>query len=218
MTVLNLVVSASTDDTDSASNATGTGGSGFVAAGDLTQTLLSPGSHGAGNFWYVGCRFLNVTIAQAATISSAIFSMENDTGYTSPGTISLLVSCEKHTTAANPITFDTTTGGNLSTTARPRTTANTTWDQKTTPGTPAYQTVDITSAVQEVINQTGWTSGWSIVVIVESNATTTAGEWQDYVSKDNTKATPPKLDITYGAAGTGPPPPFPPLQQTVYRL
>jgi hypothetical protein len=202
MTVLNLVVSASSDDTDSESNATAAGGSGVVLAAGLTITLLSPGSHGSGStWWYVACRFLNVTIPQGTTLTSAIFSLMNDSGYSSSGTISYLVSCEKHATAADPITFNTTTG-DLSTTHRPRTTANTTWNQKTTPATPAYQTVDITSAVQEVINQTGWTSGWSIVVIVEVNATTTAGEWQDYVSKDNSKGTPPKLDITYSTGGS----------------
>jgi hypothetical protein len=204
MTVLNLVVSASADDANSQSNATAAGGTGNVIAGDITSTLLSPGFHGASNYWYSGCRFLSVTIPQGTTINSAIFSMTNDAGYTSPGTIKYVVSCEKHTTAANPITFSTSTG-NLSTTNRPRTTANTVWDQKTTPGTQAYQTVDITTAVQEVISQTGWTSGWSIVVILDVDATTTSGEWQDYVAKDNVKALPPKLDITYGVASTFPP-------------
>jgi hypothetical protein len=215
MTVLNLVVSASADDANSQSNATAAGGTGNVIAGDITSTLLSPGFHGASNYWYSGCRFLSVTIPQGTTINSAIFSMTNDAGYTSPGTIKYVVSCEKHASAANPITFSTTTG-NLSTTNRPRTTANTVWDQKTTPNTQAYQTVDITTAVQEVISQTGWTSGWSIVVILDVDATTTSGEWQDYVAKDNVKALPPKLDITYGGAAV-PYLPSQAMQNAVYR-
>jgi hypothetical protein len=198
---LNLAVSASTDDTDSNSNVPASGGAGTVIAGDLTNTLLSPGFHGTNDYYYVGCRFLNVTIAQGTTITSATFSLFG-TAYSSPGTIKFKVSGQL---SANPITFSTTTG-NLSTTNRPRTTANVVWDQKTV--TAAYQAVDITTVVQEIINQGAFASGNAIVIIVEVDATTTSGEWQDYSSFDNADVNNPKLDIVYGAGAAGPPPPF----------
>jgi hypothetical protein len=197
---LNLQVSASADDANSQSNATGSGGTGNVIAADITSTLLSPGSHGAGNFWYAGCRFLSVTIPASTTITSATFSLFSPSpGFSSAGTINLKVSCEKHAAAANPVTFATATG--MTTTNRPRTTASVTWNQKTT-ASGAYESVDITSPVQEVLSQSGWTSGWSIVVIVEVDATTTAGEWQDYSSWDNADTNNPKLDIVYGGAAS----------------
>jgi hypothetical protein len=197
---INLAVSASTDDTNSQSNATATGGSGNVIAADMTATLLSPGSHGASNFWYVGCRFLSATIPQGSTINSATFSLFA-VAYPSPGTINHHVVGQL---AANPATFGTAAGASLST-SRTRTTASVTWNQKTT--TNAYQAVDVTTIVQEIVNQATFASGNAIVIIVEVDATTTSGEWQDYSSWDNADTNNPKLDITYGGAAST----FPPL-------
>jgi hypothetical protein len=199
MPTLNLQVSASTDDADTQSNSTGSGGTGGVASGDITNTLLSPGSHGANNFWYVGCRFLNVTIAQGTTITSATFSLFG-VAFSSTGTINLHVVGQL---SPNPITFSTSTG-NFSTTNRPRTTASVTWNQKVV--TAAYQSVDVTTIVQEIVNQATFASGNAIVIIVEVDSSTTAGEWQDYSSWDNADTNNPKLDIvTGGAASTFPP-------------
>jgi hypothetical protein len=194
---LNLQVSASADDTNSQSNATGSGGTGNVIAGDITNTLLSPGSHGAGNFWYVGCRFLSVTVPQGSTINSATFSLFG-VAFASTGTINLHVVGQL---SANPVTF--ATGAGLSTASRPRTTASVTWNQKTV--TAAYQSVDVTTIVQEIVNQGTFASGNAVVIIVEVDATTTAGEWQDYSSFDNADVNNPKLDIVYGTASTFPP-------------
>lgn len=193
-------VSASTDDADSQSNTTGSGGTGGVAAGDLTNVLLSPGSHGASDFWYVGCRFLNIVVARGATIASASFSMKAQASYSSPGTIKLSVKGQAGDTT---VTFGTTAGtNNLGTAARPRTTAaSAAWDVKTVTGGTRYS-VDVTAVIQEIVNRAGWASGNSIVILVEVDASTTSGEWQDFYSYDdatNRATNPPQLDITVSA-------------------
>lgn len=200
-------VSASTDDTNSGSNTAGSGGSGNVIAGDLTNTILSPGSHGGSDYWYVGCRFLAVAVAQGATIASATFSMKAQASYASPGTVKLIVKGQAGDTT---VTFGTTAGtNNLGTAARPRTTAaSAAWDVKTVTGGTRYS-VDVTAVIQEIVNRAGWASGNSIVILVEVDPSTTSGEWQDFYAYDDTtnRATnPPQLDITVSAAGKAPPP------------
>lgn len=198
MATLDIRVTASTDDTNSASNSAATGGTGSVVAGDLTATLLSPGYHNTNDHWYVGARFLNVTIPNAATISSATFRLTAQGTYNAgSGTIRFTVSCHA---ADNGTTFSTSTGANLSTTARPRTTAKSTWTQTSVVAETEYS-VDITAAVQEVVNRAGWTSGNALVVIVEDHANTTLGEWQDYYSYNNTPAKAPRIVIDYTTSG-----------------
>lgn len=196
-----FTVAASADDTNSGSNSAAGSGTGNVISTDLTSTLLSPGSHGASNYWYSGCRFLAVAVAQGATISAATFSMKAQASYSSPGTVKYIV---KGQASDNPVTFGTNSGTNsLSTTARPRTTAaSASWDQKTVVGGTRYS-IDVTSVVQEIVNRAGWASGNALVILVEVDATTTIGEWQDYYAWDDaTDRTnnPPQLAITTGGA------------------
>lgn len=196
-------VSASTDDTDSGSNTTGTGGSGNIIASDLTNVLLSPGSHGANNYWYAGCRFTGIVAAQGATVTAgATFSLKAQATYASPGTVKLKISGQA---ADNPATFSTSAGASLSTADRPRTTASVTIDVSSVTGGTRYS-ADVTSILQELFNRAGWASGNAIVIIVEVDATTTLGEWQDFYSWDDaTDRTnnPAQLTFTTGAAATG---------------
>lgn len=195
MTTLNLQVGASTDDTNHTSINTGSGravASGSVIAGDLTSVILSPGSHGANNEYSLGARFLNVTIPQGTTITSATFGLTPQASYSSPGTVSYLVSAQA---ADNAATFGT--GANLQTGTRPRTTAvSAAWNQNSVT-IDVQNTIDVTSVVQEIINRAGWVSGNAIVIIVDTNTTTTSGEWQDYYAFDGTPAKSPTLTIVY---------------------
>lgn len=195
MTTLNLQVAASTDDANHNSITTGSGrsvASGSMLAADLTSVILSPGSHGANNEYSVGARFLNITIPQGTTITSATFGMTPQASYSSPGTISYLVSGQA---ADNAATFSS--GANLQTSNRARTTAvSSPWDQKTTT-VDVQNTIDVTSVVQEIINRAGWVSGNALVIIVDTNTTTTSGEWQDYNSFDGAPAKAPTLTIVY---------------------
>lgn len=202
MPTLNLQVAASTDDTNHDSINTGSNRavtSGSTSAGDLTNTVLSPGSHGTSNSdWSCGARFNNVTIPQGATITSALYGMTPQTSYTTSGAIDFHVSGQA---ADNPVSFSVTQ--NLTATNRPRTTAvSGPWDQNDV-SMDVPQTIDVTAIIQEIINRPSWVSGNSIVILVDTASTTAANEWQDYYSYDGTPAKAPTLVITYGGAPAG---------------
>jgi len=205
-------VSASADDSRMGSIVNDSGraptSSGAVS---LTETILSPGSHGSNDEWSVAARFPAVAVAQGATIIAATFSMKAQASYSSGGTIAYLVSAH----AADNAGALTSTSGNLNTTARPRTTAvSGTWTQSGVVGGTRYS-IDVTSVVQEIVNRAGWVSGNAIVILVDTATTTTLGEWQDYYSWDdatNRTTNPPQLDITTGGGATASPPsPRPPM-------
>lgn len=166
----------------------------------ITSTILSPGSHGSNDEFSAGARFQNIVVAQGATISSATFSMKAQATYASGGTISFLVSAQA---ADNPGVFTTATN-QFTTTTRPRTTAvSAAWNQNSVTANTRYS-IDITAVIQEIVNRAGWASGNAIVIIIDTNTTTTQGEWQDYYAWDDaTDRTnnPPQLDITVSAGG-----------------
>jgi hypothetical protein len=215
--VVTYTVVASADDVrmqgiaNDVGRAVGTGS----GTSSITETILSPGSHTTNDEWSIGARFTGIAVAKNATISSATFSMKAQATYASGGTIAYLVSAHASDNAG---TFSGT-GGQLNTTNRPRTTAvSGVWTQSSVTANTRYS-IDVTSVVQELVNRAGWASGNAIAIIVDTNSTTTLGEWQDYYSWDNvTDRTnnPPQLDITTGAAAKAPPPPFRP-QRTIYR-
>lgn len=199
MATLNLAVTASADDAHAGSITNDSGRTVTACTNaSITSTILSPGSHGSNDEYSAGARFLNVTIAQGATINSATFRMTPQATYNAgANTISYLVSAQA---ADNPGTFTTATN-QFTTTTRPRTTAvSAAWNQ-TSVTVDVQQSIDVTSVVQEIVNRAGWASGNAIVIIVDTNTTTTAGEWQDYHSYDGSTTKAPKLDIDYGTAG-----------------
>jgi hypothetical protein len=110
---------------------------------------------------WIGLRFQNVTIPDTATITSAVVRLtaeDSDSG--TAGEMNIYMQ-----KAANPGTF-TNSDDDIS--DRSRTTAFTTWTNPPSwVNNAAYDTPDITSAVQEVINQATWASGNAMVVIFE---------------------------------------------------
>lgn len=207
MAVLNLTLAANGDDTHAGSGATDAGkrqNMGTIA----DTTILSPGSHGSNDEFSCGARFTSVTIPQGATINSADFSMVADSTYSAgASTVRFWVCCQA---ADNAGALATTGSTDLDGATRPGTTADSTWTQTSVTGGTRY-TVSITSAVQEVINRAGWASGNAIVVLVDTHADCTSGEWQDYRAYNHASGGAsggPHLDIDYtvgGAAGALPP-------------
>ena len=193
MATLNLTT---TEDTHAASGANDAGkrpALGLVSS----AAVLSPGSHGSGDEYSAAARFTGVTIANAATITSATFSMRANATYASGGVISFIVCCQN---ADNAGALATSGATDLDGATRAGTTADSgEWVQSSITGGTRYS-VSITSAVQEVINRAGWASGNAIVVLVDTHANTTLGEWQDYDANSATLG--PRLDIVYGAAGS----------------
>jgi hypothetical protein len=138
-----------------------------------------------------------VTVAQGTTLTSATFRWTSKETYTAAaGSIDVLVG---GILADNPGTF-TTNFDELRVSVRARTTAFTTFDQDTRTIDVEYS-VDITTAIQEVINQGGFASGNAVGVLLDpANTTTDWGIWYAY-DDSTTKA--PKLDIVYSEAGGG---------------
>lgn len=172
------------------------------ATGGVVNTGPNPvqlGSHGSGDNWVGGFRFTGVT---ETSVSAATFSLVADSTYGPGGiTIAYVVSCQA---ADNAGAFTSVGDNDLEAGVRARTTADATWDKSSVTGNTRYS-VDITSAVQEVMARGGWASGNAIVVLVDTANTTTTGEWQDWRGiSAPTSGDEAQLDLTSGgAAATG---------------
>ncbi len=141
----------------------------------------------------IGLRFQNVTIPQGATISSAIIRFvadDTDTGIS--GTA--LIYCED---IDNATTF-TSTDDDI--TDRTLTTASDTWTNiESWVSGNSYDTDDISSSVQEVINRGSWASGNALNVIITFSV---AGEDRDAEAYDSDPGNAAELIIEYSTGGT----------------
>ncbi len=158
---LDVQVSADSDD-----------GEERVSSGNMNLTssdlqMVDEGGSSS-NRQLVGMRFLNVVVANGATILEAFLEFETDE--TDSGTTNLTFRGED---ADNPGTF-TSSNSNISN--RTTTTASTAWNN-----VPAWNTTsehhrspDISGIVQEIVDRGGWASGNAMVYIVNGNGERTA--------------------------------------------
>lgn len=124
----------------------------------------------------VGLRFQNLAIPANATITSAYIQFTTDNGTPSnindPATLRIraqeIASAPTFTAAANDITTRTTTSSFVD------------WSTPTWTGsrfsTPDQRTADLSTLVQEVLNDTAWASGNAMAFIIESSADHRNGE------------------------------------------
>lgn len=136
--------------------------------------------------YWIGYRFLNVTIPQGSTINSA--TLQYYVTSTTRDDNEQNVYCQADDNAS---TF-TTGASNIS--SRTLTSANTSVTADSV-GVGFYS-VSITSAVQEVINRAGWASGNALAVIMD--ALTGVNLAPD--TYDNSPTNAAKLNIDYTAA------------------
>lgn len=136
----------------------------------------------------VGVYFPNITIDQAETINSATIQFQVDE--VSTGTVNLTIEGQL---AASPLTF--TTGVN-NVSNRTRTTADEAWSpadwNATGEATADQRTVDISSIIQEIVNQGGWVNGNPLVIIITGPAD----------ADTRTAEVNPTLTINYGSGIT----------------
>lgn len=112
----------------------------------------------------IGMRFNSITIPKNATITNAYIEFTNKTSFS--GTVNLTISGQA---IDNAPTFTTATS-NI--TSRVKTTATVAWSPPnwtTVNGT--YQTANISTIVQELVNRAGWASGNSLVLMVNGTST-----------------------------------------------
>lgn len=177
---INEQVGASTDD-------------GYQTSGgqNLTSLVLQFGDNA--DPLSTGMRFTSVNVPQGTVLTSAILTVKGEGTYTGPGTMIVNVHCDD---ADNAPTFG---AGAAQITSRALTTAFTAFDIHIVADETDYS-VNITSAVQEVIDRAGFVANNAIAVIAV-DSTSPSAEWNEYHSYDGDPAKAPKLDIVYAAGG-----------------
>ena len=191
-------LSASGDDSSAGSLSIGKGPTNST----VTTTTANPlpiGRHSStSDCSSAAFRFTGIT---ETSITAATFSLVADVTYNAGANpIVYIVSCQ----AADNAGALTTTSGDINATTRPRTTADSgDWVVTSVTGGTRYS-IDITSAVQEVMARGGWASGNAIVVLVDTaTGSTVDNEWQDWRAVDaGTSGDEAQLVLTSGTPAT----------------
>lgn len=111
----------------------------------------------------VGLRFNNIKIPKSSTITSAYLQFTANASES--GAISLTINGQA---ADNPGTF-TTNSNDISN--RPLSTHSISWSPSAWTSGSIYNSPDITSIVQELVNRSGWSSGNSMAMLITSTDT-----------------------------------------------
>lgn len=193
MASVSIQVAASTDDARNISS-----------NGTFNATITSQqiGINASVNYWN-GWRWLNVTVPQGATITSAtldLFSAGTATGTTALAKFYGELS-------ANPVTFANSTPGKPE--GRAHTTASTT---KSFTASAWHTTgfgidlIDVTSIVQEIVNQGSFASGHAMVIVATDNGSAN-NNYIGHSTYDSNTARGATLRISYSASTAAPGPP-----------
>ena len=148
--VLEVRISDDNDDAEQRSN-------GSISRGSSDLEMMYDGSIQDA----VGLRFRNITIPQGATINSAYVEFTADE---SDDRNTRLLIYGQNSDDANA--FSTT---NNDITDRPTTSNSILWDPEPWTTGNTYQTSDIASVIQEVVNRVGWASGNNLAILVYPN-------------------------------------------------
>lgn len=181
MTTINIPIAAGTDDAFEDST-------GAVATGSTSSGQLD-----AVNEW-IGMRFQNVTIPNAATINSATFScVPWDSGNDEPD---ITIYCE----ATDDAAAFAGTSNNIS--GRSRTSASVNWSNSNlgATGTERYNSASIVSPVQEVINRAGWASGNDLAILI-TQAGAASRDFRIWFYENGSLI--PELDVDYTDPASG---------------
>ncbi|MDP3941210.1 MAG: right-handed parallel beta-helix repeat-containing protein [bacterium] len=177
-----LVVAANSDDAEEDLT---------TGAVDLVSTDLEFISDGSA-VQTVGMRFDSVAIPKGATITSAYLEFTADEAHSETTNLTLFGEA-----IDNATTF-TTGVNNISN--RPKTTASVAWSSLPSWSIGnKYQTPDLKSIIQEVINRSGWQSGYALSIIVTGTGHRTAEAF------DGDSANAAKLVVTYSTSSEPPP-------------
>lgn len=137
----------------------------------------------------IGLRFNSITIPQGATITKAYIEFVADKASTTTSSLTI-----KGEATDNSTTF-TIKSKNIS--SRPKTVASVNWPASTWAAGCVYQSDDIKTIVQEIVNRTGWKSGNSMAFIITGTGTRTAK------SCDGLSDAAPNIHIEYTLTKSG---------------
>ena len=110
-------------------------------------------------------RFPNVTIPQGATIDSAVIAL-TASGYSGSNTVNVLIHANDEDAAVAPTTKEAGAALVL-TTANVAWAAIGVWQDKT-----QYDSPDIKTVIQEIVDREGWASGNALMVVLADNSST----------------------------------------------
>lgn len=174
----------------------------------LTSSDLEIGNDG-GDEQFTGIRFQNVSVPQGAIISNAFIRMRADETDGIGSQLNIYIKAQDIDNAAQ----FTTANSNIS--SRTLTTAQHTWPDGSVPAWNAstvYDTPDISTLVQELVDRLGWSSGNAMAFVYWSDMGETServgdsyeGGWPAELHFDYTipLATPPTADFTASATST----------------
>lgn len=184
MTALNISVAVDADDGYSREGTQWGGGDTEIHVGRLDNYA-----------WDGFFRFVNVTIPQGATIDSAILRIVASTTRAVDTALTDLVG-EDADNATAPTDWDDWVG-------RARTSARVAWDNipQWTSGT-AYDSVDMSSVIQEIVDRAGWASGQALNIFWEDDGSS-EGALRDGSSHEHATHAPVELRVTYTAPAPG---------------
>jgi chitodextrinase len=181
----NIISSRVSQSTDDAEERTDTGVV-RLASSDL-ELIRDDGS----SLQIVGMRFQNVQVPKGSTITNAYIEYETDE--TRSETTNLVFYGEA---SDNPATFTSDTN-NISN--RTKTSSSVSWNNVPAWNTinEKHQTPNLSLIIQEIVNRAGWSSGNSIVILVEGSGKRTAESY------NGESANAPLLVVGY-TTGTNP--------------
>ncbi len=143
------------------------------------------GSSGISATQTVGLRFQSVTIPQGAVITSAYLDFESDQTNSASTTVTIKAEVSDNstgfTTATNNISSRATTSASVAWSSVP---AWTNPDQR-------YQSPDLKTVVQEIVNRSGWCGGNAMTFVITGSGNRTAKSY------DGSSGSAPILKVTY---------------------
>lgn len=168
------------------------GDDGFTILGALSVVATANQiGNNAGNTVSAFCRFLNITIAQGLTIDSATVTFVANSSQ--PATsCDVTIAGEKAANASAPISY-------AEFNAATRTTATVAWSLGATVADSTFVSPDITTIIQEIVNQSNWQSGNAIQIFLDDDSSA-ASAFRDFKSYDGSVSESALLTITYQQA------------------
>ena len=182
-------VNASSDDAEETGPDGTYNGVGFVALNSSDVELVRDDQSPSSGAQIVGIRFNALSIPRGATITNAYISF-NALASNSPNTNTGVTNLAFRGNAVDDASTFISTTYDIS--SRPVTIASVNWSSiGAWTATVNYNTPNLKTIVQEIVNRAGWNSENSLAIIITGSGSRTAESW------DNTSSEPPVLTVEY---------------------
>ncbi len=152
------------------------------------------GDVGASSYQVVGIRFADIPIPKGSKVINAYIQFTADDGKITGGPVNLIING-----LLQPDTVELSSGENFWTERNPKTNAEVAWsnipDWVSFQATDASRTPDISSVIQEIIDQDDWVSGNSLMVFIRDDETNPSADQRNARSDGEGAENEPLLHI-----------------------